>query len=248
MNYYKLITLTIFLFSFCMETKSQSMSEKEEIRNELFKTINEFNNVYYNVNKEIHYSNWKSSYAWFKTIDGKRKGIEISDIERIKQIENGLMDLSFINILSAGFYNEIIEFKNQIDDPINIGYLITQNEMGKTLLYILSDRDDLNYFEYGVTDDDPSVDMSEQDYINYHKARIHIIDDKKAIYKNRDVEISLEENFDVVYFIFNKENDKWLLDGIEICPKDKEEEFDIKLIGEPRPIKYYEAEEFDFPE
>ena len=171
----------------------------------------------------------------------------VDDSFRLKTIESGIENKSFINCLSKEYYSKILNFKKTLNDPVNLGYVMTQSEVGKTLIRILSDRYFLNISDDFINED-PSRFMSEQDYIDYHKERIHIVNENKAIYKNLDAEISLEENLDICYFIFIKKNEKWLLDGVEICSKEKEEEFDIELIGEYRPIVYYEAKEYDYEE
>jgi len=257
----KLIMYSIFIFlsvpyfignnvSVCSNINKINMQEKTKneiaLKDELYNVINNLNKTYLETNKEIFYTKW-DGYEWFITRDGERDYESIEEKTRLNYIEKGFNSNEFKNFLTFNYYNRLLAFKKSLKDPVNIGYLMTEHEIGKTLLYILSDRDDLNCFNEDINQD-PSRYMSEQDYINYHKARIHIINENKAVYKNLDAEVSLAKNFDVIYFLFVKENDKWLLDGIEICPKDKEEEFDIKLIGEPRPIKYYEAEEYDFPE
>jgi len=257
----KLIMYSIFIFlsvpyfignnvSVCSNINKINMQEKTKneiaLKDELYNVINNLNKTYLETNKEIFYTKW-DGYEMYVINEGERDIIKVEESFRLKTIETGINNIDLIGILSNEYYLNIIDFKKTLKDPINLGYLFTRHEVGKSLLSILSERYFLNCFDEDINQD-PSRYMSEKDYINYHKARIHIVNENKAIYKNLDAEVSLEKNFDVIYFLFVKENDKWLLDGIEICPKDKEEEFDIKLIGEPRPIKYYEAEEYDFPE
>jgi len=217
------------------------------LKNELYNAIYELDSIYKDVGKEIYFSEAYDYYVWYKTSDSVRESVKISDSDRTGIIEESLKNNALRNVISKGYLERINILYNSIEDPINLGFLFTKHKLGKSLLNILSDRYFLNSFE-DITEDDPSRGMSEKDYIDYHKERIHIINENRAIYKNKDAEISLEENFDVCYFTFIKENDKWLLDNIEICSRDQEEEYDIKLIGESKPITYYEAEVYDFEE
>jgi len=255
-----LILYLLFNTSFSVENKIQSLldlkqnknimqekvADENKLRNELFETIKIFNEVYLKTNKEIFYTKW-DGFEWYIIKDGEREYESINDSLRLSVIKNGLNNKEFKSLLTINYYNRTLSFNKSLNDPLNIGYVMTQHEIGKTMLYILSDRDDLNSFDEFINQD-PSQYMSEQDYIDYHKVRIHIVNEKKAIYKNLDAEVSLENNFDIMYFILIKENDKWLLDGIKICKRDEEEAFDIKIIGEYKPIEYYEAKEYDFPE
>ncbi len=215
-------------------------------KNEVYQELFNFNQIYRNCGKEIFYTK-SEGYEWFIIENGERNFVSIPNSLRLSTIESGLNSVEFRNALTSDYYNQIFLFKKSLNDPINIGYVMTQHELGKSLLSILSERYFLNLLE-DYSNGDPSQYMSEQDYIDYHKERIHIVNENKAIFKNLDSEISLGRNFDVCYFLFIKENKKWLLDGIEICTKDQEEAYDIKIIGEYKPIEYYEAEEYNFPE
>jgi hypothetical protein len=210
----------------------------DDINIEIYKTIKILNEYYKEFNYNIFYS-YEDVYKIFNNGDDESE--LISDSVRYRKINDALSNNDFTSKFSNSFISRINDFKNKQNDIGNLGYLITNHELGKTLLHLQSERKTLNLFFPNVYPDDPSSDMSDSCYHEYHINRIHCINDSIAVYKNRDFELCLRNEQDVIYFIFHKNYlSKWLLDDIQICPKDEEETFDLKLIGESKPLKYFE--------
>lgn len=223
-------------------TDSSISSKSNIMKEEVYKAIFNFNQIYRKINKDIYFS-YRDVYKMYTTgVDDE--AIIISDEDRLSSIEKGLKNKKFKGIFSNDFYISIISFKDGLTDPESLGYLLLKGDLGKELMQILSFRDQLNIYIPDIPEYDSSPDMSAFCYKEYHKNRIHLVDNNKAIYKTVYQELALSGREYLLYFIFieNKTNkgNKWLLNNIEICPNEKEEAFDLKFFGELKPFTYFE--------
>lgn len=243
----------IILLLFSCNLKAQKNEEiktncnESNLKNEVYEALVSLDKFYKDYGKQILYST-SSGYYWFFIKNGSLDYGPIDNSIRLPIIEKAIESDEFKKKVTKKFYDEILKFKSTLKDPMNIGYLMIHNEIGQTMLSILSRKDYLNVFSSYYQDDDGSYMMSAEDYINYHKARIHFRDNDRVVYKAVDVEIAYPEEMDICYFLFKKEEGKWLLNDIMVCRAEEEEQYDLKLIGESKPLKYYAAESYDYEE
>ncbi len=247
--------ISIIIFSNCKPSNdkikikhdTESLSELENndsvFCKYVYQSLEEINKLYLLINRDIIYSK-SEGYEWLITDNEDKAWESISDSVRLKILHEGVYSSKLNSVLSSKFYNSIVHLFDTMNDPVNIGFILTKHEIGKTLRTVLSRRDYLNY-QY-LNDEDLSRLMSENEYVKYHKARIHIVSDSIAVYKTLDAEISFEQNLDLCYFILKRkaQEQKWLLDNIIICKAEEEEAYDIKIIGAHKPLEYFDFEEY----
>jgi hypothetical protein len=218
---------------------AKKINDKHNIKDDIVVSIVNLNNLYKTYNQDIFYS-FEERYEAYINDEPKL----IDDEKRLNIIKSCVRDEIFKTSFTSKFYKDFLDFNNSLNDPKTIGYLILKDELGTNFKQFLSQRNSVNLFFPNVYPDDPSSDMSDSCYSEYHKNRIHVVKDSTAIYKNRAFELCVYESFHILYFVFKKDveesKNKWLLDDIQICPKDEEETFDLKLIGESKPLKYFE--------
>ncbi len=222
---------------------SSLLTQPITVKDEVYQTIYILDTIFRQTNKNIIHS-ISGNYRIYTKLD-IADSPEIMDKDRIVSIEEALDNEELKAVLTNDFYGSILERKNTMSDPECLGLLLFQDEIGKRLVQILSMRDFLNAFFPYIQGDDPSSDMSDSCYIEYHKERIHFTGNNNvAIYKTYCGEMALTvKEKHIAYFKFipsAESNDtKWLLDGVEICPEEKQEIFDKRLIGESSPLKYF---------
>jgi len=229
------------------QQKDNEMIQNDSIKEEVYQTIYKFDQVFKNSGKQIFYTK-SMGYKWFFIKDNALTSDKIDDSIRIPILKNAIENSDFKNAISNNLEKKIKDLMNTLEDPISLGYLLIQDYSGKSMKSILVKRSSLNSsFDYDQSDDF-SYYMSEMDYKKYHIARIHLLNDSVVFYKNTEDELSISLYHHIFYFKFIKENGKWLLDDIILCKPEEEEEFDLKLIGKSKPLKYYKAETFEFEE
>lgn len=254
-----LLPLIVLILS-CNMSQKEGKNERQNvldtlaIKNNIYYSLVEIDKGYIKFGHGIRYLDILGFKYTVVNEKGKLESREICDSLRLQLIGRAVLSNEFNNLLTINYSNKVGAFRKNISDPINLGFLMTKHELGKTLLDILTKRGDFNYGykfhnEYGHYGSNDFGDefMPDQDIVEYHLEKIHIVNDSMAVYKNSDIELSFEENFDMLYFILVKDNSRniWLLDDIVICSKEEEEEYDIKLIGEPKPITFYTAKYYE---
>jgi hypothetical protein len=222
-------------------------SNKDSLNNEVYETLVRLDKFYKDYGKQIYYTH-SMGYKWFFIKNGSLDYGPLENSIRLPIIEKAIESNEFKDVVTEDFYRELVKFKSTLKDPMNLGYLMIHNEIGQTMLSILSRKDYLNAFYGYCPDDEISYMMSGEDYIKYHKARIHFKDSSRAVYKVVDIEIAYPEEMDRCYFLLNKLQGKWLLNKIIVCKDDEEEQYDLKLLGESKPIECYKVEYYDYPE
>jgi hypothetical protein len=232
--------------------KRQSMVQNDSlIKTQVFNALVTIDKAYNQLGNQVFFTE-SMGYERFVNENGNIKSEIISDSSRISLINKAPKSLKKQKIITNNFYKKIVSFNESLEDPVNLGYLMLQSDVGKSMTNILTKRGKLNLCYDYIQDDDISDNMSDRDYIAYHMKRIHLIGDSLAYYKNIESELCISEKKTIVYFklkkVINQDKFNWILDNIVTCIPEKEEEQDLYFLGESKPIAYYEAKEYDYGE
>ncbi len=199
-----------------------------EVLNEklaVLKQLEEFDEWYRNETGEIEFR-----------FDGEfwNMGFEygVDDETRIKNLkENIIPKISRVVFFTKDLKQKAHENAN-LEDPGNVGYILSGSEYGKSLRYIVNLKG-YNPFEgnlfldfhYSEDPDVPEIrKISQDEKVFYHLSFIRIIDETHAVYRaqiemTNSTDYPVNKGFLVIKMI--KENTNWLIDDLYYIEKEE---------------------------